>query len=1058
MRFEKPPHGPNRGPPGHMRGPPGPGPGMRRRMMPDGGGPPPNFRGPGPRGGDPMFENDYPQPHGMPPMGMGGPQNMPRGPPGHFGGGSPQHMGGNPQFGSPRQPQPGMPGKGHFQRPPMVPPFGVPPPGFPGGGPPHSQNRNPQASNHASPNTGNSPNAPNVPNIDLSGELWVETKTSEGKLYYYNARTRESAWTKPENVKILNQEQIEAMAAAAGPGSASDSANQKNESQKNNSQMNPATTTPNQYFVPMGSMPRMGPMPAPNMLPPPAFGMPPPPFGMPPPGMVAGPGYPFMPPPAFSVPMGVPAPASNSTTVTSDSSVAASVTSDPKLENDDSNNSVAEIKSKADEWTEYKATDGRSYYYNKVTNESVWEKPQALIDAEMNEENKVATSSDTENTNMSREGSEVQSDQDIATSMDVEESSVSLAESKTESAEVDSDAVNRMEIRENGTDTGAEKDVADGNEESALVEQEQTSTEQQEAQKNVDKSRPVSSTAIPGTPWCVVWTGDGRVFFFNPSSRKSVWEKPEELKGRADVDKLVQVPPPPYSDTVVKEADKTEADPAPETKKIKLEETSTEEEKTVKVKNETKNNINPGKQSAIDAELAAAKERAQISLDVRMKQFRELLIQRNVSAFSTWEKELHKIVFDPRYLLITSKERKQVFEKYVKDRAEEERNEKRKKMREHKENFRKLLEEASLNAKSTFSDFAQRYGKDERFKAIEKMRDRESIFNDYLQDVRRKERDERSSQREKSKKGFIEYLKEQKNLDKHSRWGDVKKILSLEDPRYKAVDSSSLREEWFREYIGGCRGLSKDKEDDCVIKDREKQERQEASIREREKEVQQSLATHLRQRDKERELHKHDEAVQHFKALLTDLVRSPDVSFHEVKKTLRKDHRWEMVGELSREERERVFEEHISLLYRKKKEKFRELLDETPEITLTSTWKEIKKLIKDDPRCSKFSSSDRRCEKEFKEYLKDRMVAAKADFRELLKETKIITYKSKKLIEETDHLKDIEKVLQNDKRYLVLQCIADERNELLMSYIDTLDRKGPPPPPTASEPARRSTK
>ena len=27
--------------------------------------------------------------------------------------------------------------------------------------------------------------------------------------------------------------------------------------------------------------------------------------------------------------------------------------------------------------------------------------------------------------------------------------------------------------------------------------------------------------------------------------------------------------------------------------------------------------------------------------------------------FSTWEKELHKIVFDSRYLLLTSKERKQ---------------------------------------------------------------------------------------------------------------------------------------------------------------------------------------------------------------------------------------------------------------------------------------------------------------------------------------------------------------------------------------------------------------
>jgi transcription elongation regulator 1 len=42
---------------------------------------------------------------------------------------------------------------------------------------------------------------------------------------------------------------------------------------------------------------------------------------------------------------------------------------------------------------------------------------------------------------------------------------------------------------------------------------------------------------------CVVWTGDGRVFFYNPSSRTSVWERPEDLVGRADVDKMVSNPP-----------------------------------------------------------------------------------------------------------------------------------------------------------------------------------------------------------------------------------------------------------------------------------------------------------------------------------------------------------------------------------------------------------------------------------------------------------------------------------------------------------------------------------
>jgi len=52
----------------------------------------------------------------------------------------------------------------------------------------------------------------------------------------------------------------------------------------------------------------------------------------------------------------------------------------------------------------------------------------------------------------------------------------------------------------------------------------------------------------------------------------------------------------------------------------------------------------------------------------------------------------------------------------------------------------------------------------------------------------------------------------------------------------------------------------------------DKQERMMASLREREKVVQQSLSVSLRERDREREQHLKEEAVQHFNALMADMV------------------------------------------------------------------------------------------------------------------------------------------------------------------------------------------
>ena len=121
------------------------------------------------------------------------------------------------------------------------------------------------------------------------------------------------------------------------------------------------------------------------------------------------------------------------------------------------------------------------------------------------------------------------------------------------------------------------------------------------------------------------------------------------------------------------------------------------------------------------------------------------------------------------------------------------------------------------------------------------------------------------------------------------------------------------------------------------------------------------------------------------------MVRTPDVDWKETKKLLRKDSRWKQ--NIESEEKERLFKEHLEILEKKRKAAFHALLSE--HCTLTSTWKEVKKIIKSDPRFEKIFSNDskRDLEKEFEDYMRNKYKTAKMEFKELLQETKLITYK-----------------------------------------------------------------
>ncbi|XP_078488071.1 transcription elongation regulator 1 [Ciona intestinalis] len=921
-----------------------------------------NMRGPsnfGPRpNGGPMFGGGF---RGPPPGpgGFMGPDNGPRG------------MRGPPPFGGqfdnfrpPLNQGQGMMGPDmnmHGNHPPMG-PGGFGPPGNmqgpmgPGG----------PMQDHMVP-----PPPQNAPNIDHNKEIWVETLSDEGKIYYYNAKTRQSVWKKPsdENVQIIKQNEVQSLANpnfSAFPAKNDRAQGNNKQGKSNNEQINDENQTENSNqadnkmneekdgnidenkeenedgevvneqmmqnppFVGGGELINGAPIrmmvsgsgPMPGM--PMQRGVVPLMMPMRPmvPGMMPRMGLPpnIMPHPMMTGPPGI---------IPLGGVV---------------------------EWREHTAPDGRVYFYNMRTMETRWERPKELeMDNDMNDgnmEEKMVTSKD------------------------------------------------NFEVKK---------------------------SELTDEQKAKQQQRPVATKPVPGTPWCVVWTGDEKVFFFNPTTKLSLWEKPNDLIGRLDVDRILA--DPPHKRKLEEEtSDPVTLSQEPMSDQPQLKKKKTDEEKKM-----------------TEAEKLAEEERAAQPLEVRTEQFRQMLQERQVSAFSTWEKELHKIVFDPRHTLLNAKERKTVFDEYVKNRAEEERKEKKAMLLKARESFKDLVHEVNLNSKMSFSEFAAKNSKDPRFRGIDKMRERESLFNECAQSAKKKKEQESRSKADKIKKDYFALMEENK-VEKYSRWSKAKSKLSS-DARFNAVESSYQREQWWEEYA---------RQHSVEDEDAGRKRRAEESLKARAEEVEREKAERTREIDSERQKHRLDEAVQHFKALLADMVRNTDLSWSETRRILRKDGRWELATLLSKEDKEKYFMNHIDNLHKKKRSIFKTLLEETGKITVTTKWKEARKLVKHDPRFAKFSSSDRKREREFEDFIKELVNEAKFEFRDLLRECKLITHKTKENIRSNSQsMKEIISFLENDKRYLNLESIDREREDLLKTYIDDLHRRGPPPPPTATEPSRR---
>ncbi|KAK7280237.1 hypothetical protein RJT34_25299 [Clitoria ternatea] len=198
--------------------------------------------------------------------------------------------------------------------------------------------------------------------------------------------------------------------------------------------------------------------------------------------------------------------------------------------------------------------------------------------------------------------------------------------------------------------------------------------------------------------------------------------------------------------------------------------------------------------------------------------FKALLESVNVGSDWTWDRAMRLIINDKRYgALKTLGERKQAFNEYLSQRKKQEADEKRLKQKKAREDFKKMLEESTeLTSSTRWSKAVSIFENDERFKAIERDRDRRDMFESYLEELITKER---ARAQEERKRNIIEYKKFLESCDfikASTQWRKVQDRLEADErcSRLEKIDRLDI----FQDYL---RDLEKEEEEQKKIQKEE---------------------------------------------------------------------------------------------------------------------------------------------------------------------------------------------------------------------------------------------
>ncbi|KAL6647668.1 hypothetical protein ACP70R_015105 [Stipagrostis hirtigluma subsp. patula] len=207
--------------------------------------------------------------------------------------------------------------------------------------------------------------------------------------------------------------------------------------------------------------------------------------------------------------------------------------------------------------------------------------------------------------------------------------------------------------------------------------------------------------------------------------------------------------------------------------------------------------------------------------------FKSLLESANVESDWTWDQAMRVIINDKRYgALKTLGERKQAFNEYLNHRKKFEAEEKRVKQRKARDDFIAMLEGCKeLTSSTRWSKAILMFEDDERFKAVERPKEREDLFENYLVDLHKKEKAKAAEEHKRHVEEYRAFLESCDFIKATTQWRKVQERLEDDERCYRLDKIDRL--DIFQEYI---RHLEKEEEEQKRIQ-KEQVRRQERKNR-----------------------------------------------------------------------------------------------------------------------------------------------------------------------------------------------------------------------------------